>query len=167
MLSSSGRSGREAKATLAQLAERLTRNEKVDSSILSSGSSTSCPFNGRVCRTREWRNGSRAGFRFLCLRTCGFESHLAHRKHKQGLRSYPKFHGYERRPCLMPRNQYRLSCLFLRQATKPTRPSASIAIILSTESGHPPVRGREALEGRNSSACDTGADSFPPLKLPL
>ena len=41
MLSSSGGSGQEAKATLAQLAERLTRNEKVDSSILSSGSFTS------------------------------------------------------------------------------------------------------------------------------
>lgn len=31
--------------------------------------------------TREWRNGSRAGFRFLCLMTCGFESHLAHPAH--------------------------------------------------------------------------------------
>lgn len=31
--------------------------------------------------TREWRNGSRAGFRFLCLMTCGFESHLAHPTH--------------------------------------------------------------------------------------
>lgn len=79
MSSSSGRSGRETKATLAQLAERLTRNEKVDSSILSSGSFLCGPCKGRVCFKREWRNGSRAGFRFLCLRTCGFESHLAHK----------------------------------------------------------------------------------------
>ncbi len=38
-------------ATLAQSVERLPRNEKVD---------------------------RRAGFRFLCLTTCGFKSHPAH-----------------------------------------------------------------------------------------
>ena len=31
-----------------------------------------------ISRMREWRNGRRAGFRFLCLTTCGFKSHLAH-----------------------------------------------------------------------------------------
>lgn len=92
-------------ATLAQLVERLTRNEQVDSSILSSGSMHTLhhirSMLGKVhfrcsmvriqrsirqfpsCliwHKREWRNGSRAGFRFLCLRTCGFKSHLAHDK---------------------------------------------------------------------------------------
>lgn len=95
-------------------------------------------------------------------------SPISHRKHKQGLLPSSSFHGGESRPCLMPpENQYRLSCLFLRQATKPARPSISINRILSTESGHPPAKGRDEVEGRNSSACDTAADSFPPWKLPL
>ena len=75
-------------ATLAQSVERLPRNEKVDSSILSSGSLTHSSvlillicFYSLDClyeSMREWRNGRRAGFRFLCLTTCGFKSHLAH-----------------------------------------------------------------------------------------
>ena len=54
--------------------------------------------------------------------------------------------------------QCRLSCLFLRQATKPARPNATSSRILSTESGQPPVSGKAELEGRNSNACDTEAD---------
>ena len=75
-------------AALAQSVERLPRNEKVDSSILSSGSLThSSVLILLICfysldylyeSMREWRNGRRAGFRFLCLTTCGFKSHLAH-----------------------------------------------------------------------------------------
>ena len=63
------------KATLAQSVERLSRKEKVDSSILSSGSFV--PLSGAAALSddggsavpfsREWRNGRRAGFRFLCL----------------------------------------------------------------------------------------------------
>ena len=117
---------------------------KVDSSFLSSDSSTSG------------------------LQTYGHESNLIHRKHKQGLPSPPNSLEMSTDPALCPtENQYRLSCLFLRQATKPARPSISINRILSTESGHPPAKGRAELDGRNSSACDTAADSFPPLKLPL
>ena len=61
-------------ATLAQSVERLTRNEQVDSSILSSGSIPlgSAP---RVLYIQPFRRvarasgeiGRRAGFRFLCL----------------------------------------------------------------------------------------------------
>ena len=61
-------------------------------------------------------------------------------------------------PVVCCRGQCRLSCLFLRQATKPTRPNTTSSRILSTESGQPPVSGKAELEGRNSNACDTGAD---------
>ena len=61
-------------------------------------------------------------------------------------------------PVVCCRGQCRLSCLFLRQATKPTRPNATSSRILSTESGQPPVKGKAELEGRNSNACDTEAD---------
>ena len=36
------------------------------------------------------------------LQMSGLESHLAHRKHKQGRHSSPEFLGDEHRPCLMP-----------------------------------------------------------------
>ena len=123
---------------------------------------------GHLVMERQTVRRCQAALPPAVLQMSGLESHLAHRKHKQGLPSSPEFRGDEHRPCLMPpENQYRLSCLFLRQATKPARPSISISRILSTESGHPPAKGRDEVEGRNSSACDTAADSFPPRKLLL
>ena len=40
----------------------------------------------RMCfRTREWRNGRRAGLRIQCRKACGFKSRLSHSKQFKGL----------------------------------------------------------------------------------
>ena len=57
---------------------------------------------GHLVMERQTVRRCQAALPPAVLQMSGLESHLAHRKHKQGLPSSPEFRGDAHRPCLMP-----------------------------------------------------------------